>query len=108
MLTGRSAKSPVRPKKRRRDLLAHSWTPHFRLDRLMRQSMTMTRLKQKVAMLPLVGGIGIGLAASILGASVSRAQVPGVREDAEARAIIDKAIKAHGGADKLSRFKAVS
>ena len=70
--------------------------------------MTMTRLKQKVAMLALVGGIGMGLAASFLAASVSRAQAAGEREDAEARAIIDKAIKAHGGADKLSQFKAVS
>lgn len=70
--------------------------------------MTMTRLKQKVAMLALVGGIGMGAAASFLAASGSRAQAAGEPEDAQARAIIDKAIKAHGGADKLSRFKAVS
>jgi hypothetical protein len=56
----------------------------------------------------LVGAIGMGLAASFLVASASRARAAGGREDAEARAIIDKAIEAHGGADKLSRFKAVS
>ena len=55
--------------------------------------MTMTRLKQKVAKLALVGGIGMGLAASILAASVSRAQAAGESEDAQARAIIDKATK---------------
>jgi hypothetical protein len=75
--------------------------------------MTMITLKQKVARLALVGRIGMGLAASILvasllAASVSRAQAAGEDEDAQARAIIDKAIKAHGGADKLSQFKAVS
>ncbi|MFO0810338.1 MAG: hypothetical protein U0746_17075 [Gemmataceae bacterium] len=70
--------------------------------------MTMTGLKQQVAMRVLAGGIGIGLAASLLAASGSRAQPPGEREEAEARAIIDKAVKAHGGADNLSRFKAVS
>jgi hypothetical protein len=69
--------------------------------------MTMTRLNQMGTMLALVGGIGMGLAAVFLAASVSRAQA-GEREDAAARAIIDKAIKAHGGADKLSQFKAVS
>ena len=69
--------------------------------------MTMTGRKQKVAMLALVGGIGMGMAASFL-AGVSGARAAGEREDAEARAIIDKAIKAHGGADKLSQFKAVS
>lgn len=69
--------------------------------------MTMSRPKCRVALLAIVGGIGIGLAASFLAASDSRAQTPGEREDAEARAIIDKAIKAHGGADKLSQFKAV-
>jgi hypothetical protein len=68
-------------------------------------SMTTTRLKQKVCRLSWVSGIGLGLAASLLIASVSRAHAA---EDAEARAIIDKAIKAHGGADKLSQFKAVS
>jgi len=70
--------------------------------------MTMTRLKQMVATLALVIGIGIGMAGSFLAANVSRAQARGEGEDAEARAIIDKAIKAHGGADKLSQFKAVS
>jgi hypothetical protein len=65
--------------------------------------MQRTELKQKVIMLALMGGIGMGLAAG-----VSRAQPAGERDDAEARAIIDKAIQAHGGADKLSRFKAVS
>lgn len=65
--------------------------------------MTMTPLKQKVAMLALVGGIGLGLAVS-----VPSAQAAGEREDAAARDIIDKAIKAHGGADKLSQFKVVS
>ena len=71
--------------------------------------MTMIRLKRKVAKLAWVGGIGMGLAASILAASVSRAQGAGEGEDAaQARAIIDKAIQAHGGADKLSQFKAVS
>lgn len=80
--------------------------------------MTMTRLKQRVAKLRFVGGIGSGLAASILAVSllaasllatsVSRAQAADEREDAQARAIIDKATKAHGGADKLSQFKAVS
>src|SRR5262245_13778774 len=78
-------------------------------DRIRRQSMTMTRLKQMVVMLTLVGGIGMVMAASFLAASYSRAQAAGEQgEDAEARAIIDKAIKAHGGADKLSQFKAVS
>ena len=49
------------------------------------------------------------LAASLLTASVSRAQAADEGEDAaQARAIIDKAVKAHGGADKLSQFKAVS
>jgi hypothetical protein len=57
--------------------------------------MTMTNLKQMVAMLALVVGIGI-------------AQAGQQGADAEARAIIDKAIKAHGGADKLGQFKAVS
>jgi hypothetical protein len=70
--------------------------------------MTMTRLKQKIAVLIFVGGIGMCLVASFLSASVSRVQAAGGREDAEARAIIEKAIKAHGGADKLSQFKAVS
>lgn len=70
--------------------------------------MTMTGLKQKLAMLTVVCGIGMGLAASFLTASVGRAQAGGERDDAEARAIIDRAIKAHGGADKLSQFKAVS
>src|SRR5262245_54090422 len=71
--------------------------------------MTMTRLRQMGARLALVGGIGMGMAASFLGASVSRPQAAGEQgDDAEARAIIDKAIKAHGGADKLSQFKAVS
>ena len=36
-----------------------------------------------------------------------RAQAAGESEDAQIRAIIDKAIQAHGGADKLSQFKAV-
>jgi hypothetical protein len=75
--------------------------------------MTMTRRKQKVARLAWVGGIGMGVAASILAASFlaassSRAQAAGEGEDAQVRAIIDKAIQAHGGADKLSQFKAVS
>lgn len=76
--------------------------------------MTMTRLKDKVARLALVGGIGMGLAVSILTTSflavgVSRAQAKGESDDAaQARAIIEKAIQAHGGADKLSQFKAVS
>lgn len=67
--------------------------------------MTMTRLNQMVAMLAL--GCGMAMAASFLVASDSRAQAAG-EPDAEARAIIDKAIKAHGGADPLSQFKAVS
>lgn len=67
--------------------------------------MTLTGLKQKFAW---VGGIGMGLAASILAASVARGQAAGERDDAQARAIIDKAILAHGGAEKLSPFKAVS
>jgi hypothetical protein len=47
--------------------------------------------------LALVGGIGMGMVASFLAASVSRAQAAGEQaEDVEARAIIDKAIKAHG------------
>jgi hypothetical protein len=75
--------------------------------------MTMTRLKPKVARLAWVGGTGMGVAASILATSflvarVSRAEAAGEGEDAQARAIIDKAIQAHGGADKLSQFKAVS
>ena len=69
--------------------------------------MTMTRLKRKLTMLALVGGIGMGVSASLLAPSVSSAQAAGGREDAEARAVIDKAINAHGGADKLSQFKAV-
>ena len=67
--------------------------------------MTMTRRKQMVALLAVVGGIGIGLAASI--ASVSRAQAAGEAAEGPARAIIDKATQAHGGPDKLSQFKAV-
>jgi hypothetical protein len=67
----------------------------------MEASMTMTR--RMAATLALVSGMAAGL----LAASVSRAQAAG-EQDAEARAIIDKAIKAHGGADKLSQFKAVS
>src|SRR5215470_8669151 len=70
--------------------------------------MTMTSLKQRVARLGLVGGIAMGLSAIILAASDSRAHAAGEGEDAQARAIIDKAIQAHGGADKLSQFKAVS
>jgi len=76
--------------------------------------MTMSRRKQKVARLGWEGGIGVGLAASILAASflaasVCCAQAAGESDDAaRARAIVDKAIKAHGGADKLSQFKAVS
>lgn len=50
----------------------------------------------------------LALAAGILSAGVSRAGAADDREDAQARAIIDKAIAAHGGADKLSQFKAVS
>lgn len=62
--------------------------------------MTMTRLKQRV---------GMGLAAIFLAASASLAQAAGEQgDDAETRAVIDKAIEAHGGADKLSAFKAVS
>jgi hypothetical protein len=38
----------------------------------------------------------------------SYAHDAGERDDAQARAIIDKAIQAHGAADKLSQFKAVS
>ena len=68
--------------------------------------MTMIGLNHKVAELAWVGGIGVGLAASFLAAGVARGQATG--EDAQARAIIDKAIQAHGGADKLSQFKAVS
>ena len=60
----------------------------------------MTRSKQVVAGLALVC-MGI---ASFLGSVAHGAG----EQDAEAGAIIDKAIKAHGGADKLSRFKAVS
>lgn len=51
--------------------------------------------------------IGLVLAASFLAASVSLAQEAG-SGDAELRAIIDKAIKAHGGAEKLSQFKVVT
>lgn len=59
--------------------------------------MTMTRLKQKFALLALVGGIAMG------------ARTAGGQEaGAEVREIIDKAIEAHGGADKLGQFKAVS
>lgn len=71
--------------------------------------MTTTSPKQTVAVLALVGGIGVGLAAGFLAASVSRARAADERgPDAEARAVIDKAVTAHGGADKLSQFKAVS
>lgn len=69
--------------------------------------MTMTRPKEAVPTLVLPA-ISISLVASFLTAGVARAQPPGEREDVEARAIIDKAIKAHGGAEKLSQFKAVS
>ena len=58
--------------------------------------MTIISLKPMVAMLALIGGIGTDVTASQCG------------ENVEARAIIDKAIEAHGGADKLSQFKAVS
>jgi hypothetical protein len=61
-----------------------------------------------VALLAAVGGIVIGGDTHYLAPTVSRAQAGEKRENAEARAIIDKAIKAHGGADKLSQFKAVS
>jgi hypothetical protein len=58
-----------------------------------------TSLKLKFAAL-----IGLGLAVSLLAATVSRAQA----DDAELRAIIEKAVAAHGGAEKLGQFKAVS
>lgn len=58
--------------------------------------MTMTKLKQMAALLALVSASGICMAQAAGG------------QDAEARAVIDKAIKAHGGADKLGQFKAVS
>src|SRR5262245_13575058 len=69
--------------------------------------MTTTGRKRADAALALAGGLGMGLAASFLAASGphARADEP---DAAEARAVIDKAIKAHGGADKLSQFKAVS
>src|SRR5262245_32130420 len=75
--------------------------------------MRMTRLRQRVTRLVLVGGFGMGLAATILAAIIlaasdSLARAAGEGDDAQARAIIDKAVKAHGGADKLSAFKAVS
>ena len=75
--------------------------------------MTMARRKQKLARLALVGEIGMALAASLLAASfmaasISCAQAADVREDAQVRAIIDKAVQAHGGAEKLSQFQAVS
>jgi len=50
------------------------------------------------AILALAGGIGTGI--------VSHAQAGDPTEDAEARAVINRAIQAHGGADKLSQFKA--
>lgn len=56
--------------------------------------------KRKIALLALVGGLGVGLATSFPAAAGG--------QDAEARTIIDRAIKAHGGSDKLSQFKAVS
>jgi hypothetical protein len=62
-----------------------------------------------VAILSFVGGSGMGLAASFLVASVFLALATGAHgEDAQARAIIDKAIEAHGGSDKLRQFKVVS
>lgn len=51
--------------------------------------------------------IGVALAVSFLGTHLSRAQAQASGDDAELRAIIDKAIKAHGGAEKLSQFKVV-
>lgn len=52
--------------------------------------------------------ISMALAVSLLIAGVSSAQAQADRDDAELRAIVDKAIKAHGGAEKLRQFKAVS
>jgi hypothetical protein len=69
--------------------------------------MTITRLQQKIGTLALVGGIGMSLAASMLAARVSRAQTADEPADTEPRAIIDKAVMAHGGADQLGQFKAV-
>jgi len=43
-----------------------------------------------------------------LAASASHAQTDAERASAELRAIIDKGIQAHGGAEKLGEFKAVS
>lgn len=67
----------------------------------------MTRLRQIVAMLALVGGTGTAVVAIFLAASAPGAHAA-EGEDAEARAIIDKAVQAHGGVDKLNQFKAVS
>jgi len=68
----------------------------------------MTRLKQRVAKLALVGGIGVGLAASFLAERVCSAQAAAESYAARALAIIDKGVQAHGGAEKLSQFQAVS
>lgn len=62
--------------------------------------MTITGLKPKITMLAWVCGMGVAT-------SGFRAHAAG-EQDPEARAIIDKAIKAHGGIDKLGQFKAVS
>src|SRR5262245_13269043 len=80
---------------------------HDTRDHLRMQSMTITRQKQMVVMLALAASVG--MTASFLTASFSRAQAAGEQGGhAEAREVIDKAIKAHGGADKLRQFKAVS
>lgn len=64
--------------------------------------MTMTELRKMVALLALICGMG-------LAESFSFAQVAGEQAaDGEPRAIIDRAIKAHGGMEKLRHFKVVS
>src|SRR5262245_34863308 len=68
----------------------------------------MTRPKHNVARLALVSGIGLGLAMSCLTGKVCNAQAASESDAARAIAIIDKGVKAHGGADPLSQFKAVS
>jgi hypothetical protein len=75
-----------------------TWLPQFGEMRIMNATtVTMTKAL----------AIGLVLAASFLVARLSHAQEAG-SGDAELRAIIDKAIKAHGGAEKLSQFKVVT
>lgn len=74
------------------------------------QAMRMTILKQTLAMFALVGGIGMGTGAFLYQALAARPAPAQAKEPdgpAQARAVIDRAIKAHGGEANLNKFKAV-